>query len=168
MICELIDIIRSNPSQIASAISSSNLVDAVENIDSDLIPSKSNKIKDNNLKTRAKAFNAIAFLLPDFKLPGIKEFPGDFDEPPETVTNEVVTVKKLQSGEWYCTGKYKVRKAYACERGIRLKSNYFLKTARKDNIYLSDVDLKGILVTEQQSPAYQNSSQANHWPKEDA
>ncbi|CAM4819016.1 unnamed protein product [Rotaria magnacalcarata] len=108
MICELIDIIRSNPSQIASAISSSNLVDAVENIDSDLIPSKSNKIKDNNLKTRAKAFNAIAFLLPDFKLPGIKEFPGDFDEPPETVTNEVVTVKKLQSGEWYCTGHYVV------------------------------------------------------------
>ncbi|CAF0805804.1 unnamed protein product [Rotaria sordida] len=87
-------------------LSIETLQSMVLNAGNDVIPTKASPIKDKSLRQQSMGLCGILCGLSDTKAPGIKEFPGDFDDSPSIETDVTVNIQSKAANEWYCTGYY--------------------------------------------------------------
>ncbi|CAF0877594.1 unnamed protein product [Rotaria sordida] len=81
------------------------LENIVLNAGSDIIPASNCPIRDKACRQQSTGLCGILCALPGIKAPGVKSFPGDFDDPPSIETNVTVHIQS-KANEWYCTGYY--------------------------------------------------------------
>ncbi|CAF3700216.1 unnamed protein product [Rotaria socialis] len=86
-------------------ISVETLTNIVRHANHDVIPSSNIPIRDNSCREQSKGICSILCVLPGIKALGIKDFPGDFDYPPEIETNVECHIES-NSSEWFSTGYY--------------------------------------------------------------
>ncbi|CAF1503058.1 unnamed protein product [Adineta steineri] len=70
----------------------------------EIIPNDSCPIKDKKCREQSSGICGIMCGLPGIKAPGIRNFPGDFDRPPNICNVQCHIESK--ANEWYCTGYY--------------------------------------------------------------